>query len=82
VITGGLRGPGRRVADARPGHARAPLSVPGSRQALPGPGPLEACWVPGRGYYVRTRFTVTVSGRPRQDGGLTAMLPGGGPRHA
>lgn len=35
-------------------------------------------WVPGRGYYVRTRFTVPVSDRPRQDGRLTAVLPGGG----
>jgi hypothetical protein len=33
-------------------------------------------WVPGRGYFVRTRFTVPVSGRPRQDGRLTAVLPG------
>jgi Bacterial regulatory proteins, gntR family len=40
------------------------------------------CWVPGRGYYVRTRFTVAVSDRPRLDGGLTAMMPGGGSRHA
>jgi DNA-binding transcriptional regulator YhcF (GntR family) len=40
------------------------------------------CWMPGRGYYVRTRFTVAVSDRPRQDGGLRAVLPGGGPRHA
>ena len=190
MITGGLRGPGQRVADARPGHVKAPLSVPGSRQAPSGPGPLEAdltitvqaapsrvsgrtprhagfhipgpavpfsapgaadvpgfrlvigadgdprawvrvanalldriasgavragsrvppvtslglespaapgaavrafrvlaeegvlCWVPGRGYYVRTRFTVAVSGGLRRDGGLTAVLPGGGPRHA
>jgi hypothetical protein len=190
VITGGLRGPRQRIADARPGHGKAPLSVPGSRQAPSGPGPLEAdptimvqaaparvsdrtprhagfhvpgptvpfsapgagdvpgfrlvigadgdsrawvrvanalldriasgavragsrvppvtglglespaapgaavrafrvlagegalCWVPGRGYYVRTRFTVTASGRQRRDGGLSAVLPGGGPRHA
>jgi hypothetical protein len=34
-------------------------------------------WVPGRGYYVRTRFTVPVSDRPRPDGRLTAVLPGG-----
>ena len=38
------------------------------------------CWVPGLGYHVRTRFTVAVSTRPRPDGGLTAVLPGGGQR--
>jgi hypothetical protein len=34
-------------------------------------------WVPGLGYHVRTSITVAVSTRARQDGGLTAMLPGG-----
>jgi len=37
-------------------------------------------WVPGLGYHVRTRFTIAVSDRPRQDGRLTAVLPGGGQR--
>ncbi len=36
--------------------------------------------VPGLGYHVRTSITVAVSSRPRQDGGLTAVLPGGGRR--
>jgi hypothetical protein len=36
------------------------------------------CWVPGLGYHVRTSITVAASTRPRQDGGLTAVLPGGG----
>lgn len=44
-------------------------------RALTGEGVL--CWVPGLGYHVRTRFTVAVSTRPCQDGGLTAVLPGG-----
>ena len=34
-------------------------------------------WVPRLGYHVRTSITVEVSSRPRQDGGLTAVLPGG-----
>src|ERR1017187_8394273 len=34
-------------------------------------------WVPRLGYHVRTSITVAVSSRPRQDGGLTAVLPGG-----
>jgi len=40
------------------------------------------CWVPGLGYHVRTRFTVAVDNRPRPDGGLTAVLPGGGQQQA
>jgi len=39
-------------------------------------------WVPGLGYHVRTRFTAAVSDRPRQDGGLTAVLPGEGQQQA
>ena len=39
-------------------------------------------WVPGLGYHVRTSITLVVSSRPRQDGGLTAVLPGGGRRQA
>jgi DNA-binding transcriptional regulator YhcF (GntR family) len=39
-------------------------------------------WVPGLGYHVRTSITVAVSSRARQDGGLTAVLPGGGRRQA
>jgi hypothetical protein len=35
------------------------------------------CWVPRLGYHVQTSITVAVSSRPRQDGGLTAVLPGG-----
>jgi len=34
-------------------------------------------WVPGLGYHVRTSITVAVSTRARQDGRLTATLPGG-----
>jgi hypothetical protein len=34
-------------------------------------------WVPRLGYHVRTSITVVVSSRPRRDGGLTAVLPGG-----
>jgi len=40
-------------------------------RALDGEGVLH--WVPGRGYYVRTRFTVPVSDRAREDRGLTAV---------
>ena len=47
-------------------------------RALAGEGVLH--WVPGLGYHVRTRFTVAVSDRPRQDGRLTAVLPGVGQR--
>jgi DNA-binding transcriptional regulator YhcF (GntR family) len=43
-------------------------------RALDGEGVLV--WVPGRGYYVRTRFTVPVSGRAREDGRLTAVPAG------
>jgi hypothetical protein len=45
-------------------------------RALAGEGVLY--WVPGLGY----RFTVAVNDRPRQDGGLTAVLPGGGQQQA
>ena len=38
------------------------------------------CWVPGLGYHVRTSFTAAVSDGPRQDGRLTAVLPGVGQR--
>jgi len=58
----------------------APGAAARAFRALAEEGVLR--WVPGRGYYVRTRFTVAVSGRPRRDGGLTAVLSGGGPRHA
>jgi hypothetical protein len=37
-------------------------------------------WVPGLGYHVQTMFAVAASTMPRQDGGLTAVLPGGGQR--
>jgi hypothetical protein len=37
-------------------------------------------WVPGLGYHVRTSITVAVSAQPRQDGGLTALLPDEGER--
>jgi DNA-binding transcriptional regulator YhcF (GntR family) len=53
----------------------APVAVGRAFRALAGEGVL--CWVPGLGYHVRTRFTVAVSDRPRQDGRLTAVLPGG-----
>jgi len=43
-------------------------------RALAGEGVLH--WVPGLGYHVRTRFTVAVSDRAREDGKLTAVLPG------
>ena len=57
----------------------APVS-PGAALAIAARGVVR--WVPGRGYYVRTSFAVPVSGRPRQDGGLMAVLPGGGRRQA
>jgi DNA-binding transcriptional regulator YhcF (GntR family) len=47
-------------------------------RALAAEGVLH--WVPGLGYHVRPRFTVAASDRLRQDGRLTAVLPGGGQR--
>jgi hypothetical protein len=72
----------RAVAQAAaPSSAPRAAGVPGFWLVIGVEGDQRA-WVPGRGYHVRTRFTVPVSGQARQDGGLTAVLPGGGPRHA
>ena len=57
------------------GSPVAPGAAARAFRALACEGVLH--WVPGRGYYVRTRFTVTVSDRARRDGRLTAMLTGG-----
>lgn len=56
----------------------APGTAARAFRALAGEGVLH--WVPGRGYYVQTGFTVPVSDRARQDGRLTAVLPGGARR--
>jgi DNA-binding transcriptional MocR family regulator len=58
--------------------AVAPGAAGRAFRALAGEGVL--CWVPGLGYHVQTSITVAVSTRPRQDGGLTAVLPGVGQR--
>lgn len=83
IASGAVRAAGSRVPPVTSLGLESP-AAPGAAarafRALAEEGIL--CWVPGRGYYVRTRFTVAASGRPRQDGALTAMLPGGGPRHA
>jgi DNA-binding transcriptional regulator YhcF (GntR family) len=59
----------------------APGTAARAFRALADEGVLH--WVPGRGYYVRTGFTVPVSDRARQDGRLTAVVPvRGWPPHA
>lgn len=76
-ITGGAVRAGSRVPPVT-GLGLESLVAPGTAarafRALADEGVLH--WVPGRGYYVRTGFTVPVSDQARQDGRLTAVLPG------
>jgi DNA-binding transcriptional regulator YhcF (GntR family) len=80
IVSGAVRA-GSRVPPITSLGLECPLA-PGTTgrafRALAGEGVLR--WVPGLGYHVRTRFTVAVSDRPRQDGRLTAVLPCGGQR--
>jgi DNA-binding transcriptional regulator YhcF (GntR family) len=80
-IASGVVRAGSRVPPVTGLGVECPLA-PGATvrafRALAGEGVL--CWVPGLGYHVRTSFTAAVSDRPRQDGRLTAVLPGEGQR--
>jgi DNA-binding transcriptional regulator YhcF (GntR family) len=80
-ITGGAVRAGSRVPPVTGLGLESPVA-PGTAarafRALAAEGVLH--WVPGRGYYVRTGFTVPASDRARQDGRLTAVAPGRGRR--
>lgn len=77
IVSGAVRA-GSRVPPVAGLGLESPVALgPAARafRTLADEGVL--CWVPGRGYHVRARFTVAVSGRAGQDGRLTAVLPGG-----
>ena len=80
ITTSAIRA-GSRVPPVTSLGVECPLA-PGAAvrafRALASEGVL--CWVPGLGYHVRTSFTAAVSDGPRQDGRLTAVLPGVGQR--
>ena len=80
IVSGAVRA-GSRVPPVTSLGVECPLA-PGTTvrvfRALASEGVLH--WVPGLGYHVRTSITVAVSDRTRQDGRLTAVLPGRGQR--
>jgi DNA-binding transcriptional regulator YhcF (GntR family) len=80
IASGAVRA-GSRVPPVTSLGLECPLAPGAARRAfraLAGEGVLY--WVPGLDYHVRTSFTAAVSDRPRQDGRLTAVLPGEGQR--